>query len=131
MRRANSAAAVRRSDTPPTYRVAIATGLFSGLRVAEVLGLVWGDVDFERTELHVRAQMGRDRKRRRLKTGAGRRDVILMAQLAHELKRHRLASSASGDGDLVFATRFGTTVGSRNLTARGLEKARDSAGLSG
>lgn len=116
---------------PPRYRVALATGLFSGLRVAEVLGLVWSNVDFAKDELHVRAQMGRDGKRKRLKTGAALRDVILMPQLALELKRHRLASSASDEGDLVFATRLGTTIGTRNLSGRGMERARDSAGMPG
>jgi integrase len=116
---------------PPRYRVPIATGLFSGLRVAEVLGLVWGNVDFAKGELHVRAQMGRDGKRRPLKTGAAMRDVILMPQLAHELRQHRLASSASDERDLVFTTRLATTIGTRNLTSRGIEKARDSAGLPG
>ena len=75
--------------------------------------------------------MGRDGKRRRLKTHAGSRDVILMAELARELKRHRLASRYAGADDLVFTTETGRTLGHRNLTGRGLGKACERAGLQG
>ena len=113
------------------YRLAIATGLFAGLRVSEALGLIWDDVDCETEHIRVRFQMGRDGERRRLKTAAASRDVILMPQLAHELRRQRLASPFSDDGDLVFASSGGKTIGHRNLTARGLELACGRAALSG
>jgi integrase len=115
--------------TPERYRVTIACGLFSGLRLSELLGLTWSQIDFRRDVIRVRHQMGRDGKRRRLKTAAARRDVILMAQLARELRRLRLASPFSGDDDLVFCSTAGKTIGHRNLTARGLEKAAHRAGL--
>jgi integrase len=113
------------------YRLAIATGLFAGLRVSEALGLVWDDVESETEHIRVRFQMGRDGERRRLKTAAASRGVILMPQLAHELRRHRLASPFSDDGDLLFASSGGKTIGHRNLTARGLERACGRAALSG
>jgi integrase len=108
---------------PDRYRVALACGLFSGLRLSELLGLTWGDIDFSAGVIRVGFQMGRDGKRRRLKTAAARRDVILMSQLGAELRRQRLASPFSRDGDLVFCSTTGRTIGHRNLTARGLEKA--------
>jgi len=46
-----------------------------------------------------------------------------MSQLASELRRLRLASPFSGDKDLVFCSANGKTIGHRNLSARGLEKA--------
>jgi integrase len=113
------------------YRLAIAVGLFSGLRVSEALGLVWADVDSDTENIRVRFQMGRDGERRRLKTAAASRDVILMPQLAHELRKQRLASPFSDDDDLVFASARGKTIGHRNLTARGLERACDRAALAG
>jgi integrase len=79
----------------------------------------------------VRHQLGRDGKRRPLKTAAARRDVILMSQLANELRKWRLASPYSSDGDLVFCSTAGKTIGHRNLTARGLEKAAKRPGLKG
>ena len=60
---------------PDRYRLAISVGLFAGLRLSEILGLVWADVDFAGSQLCVRFQMGRDGERRRLKTHAGSRDV--------------------------------------------------------
>jgi integrase len=116
---------------PDRYRVAIACGLFSGLRLSELLGLTWSDIDFRGDVIRVRHQMGRNGQRRRLKTASARRDVILMSQLASELRRLRLASPFSGDKDLVFCSTNGKTIGHRNLTARGLEKAAGRAGLRG
>jgi integrase len=53
----------------------------------------------------------------------------LIAQLASELRKLRLASLFSSDGDLVFCSTTGKTMGHRNLTARALEKAAKRAGL--
>jgi site-specific recombinase XerD len=55
--------------------------------------------------------------------------VILMAQLGILVRRLRLASPFSADSDLVFCSSTGRTIGHRNLTARGLEKAAATAGL--
>ncbi len=114
--------------TPDRYRVAIACGVFAGLRLSELLGLVWGDIDFRGGTIRVRFQMARDGTRRPLKTSSARRDVVLMSQLASALRRLRLAAPFSGDDDLVFSTASGRTVGHRNLTARGLEKAANRGG---
>jgi integrase len=116
---------------PARYRLAISVGLFAGLRLSEILGLVWADIDFTGNQVWVRFQMGRDGERRRLKTHAGSREVILMAELAREFKRHRLASRYAAAGDLVFATETGRTLGHRNLTGRGLAKACERAKLHG
>jgi integrase len=116
---------------PERYELAIMIGLFAGLRLSEVLGLTWADIDLTRGIVHVEYQMGRDGKRRKLKTPAARRDVVLMEQLGRRLKRHRLASPHSSASDLVFATASGRSYGHRNLTGRGLEKARQSADLNG
>ena len=113
------------------YRVAIACGLFAGLRLSELLGLVWDDIDFRGEAIRVRSQMGRDGRRRPLKTAAARRDVILMKPLAGELRRMQLASAFSGPRDLVFCSTSGMTIGHRNLSARGLEKAAQRSGVDG
>jgi integrase len=110
-------------SVPDRYCAAIACALFSGLRLSELLGLVWRDVDFVRGVLHVTHQLARDGSRKQLKTPAARRDVVLMSELAAVLRRHRLASPFSPDEELVFCSGRGRTVGHRNLTARGLEKA--------
>ena len=116
---------------PSRYRTAIACGRFSGLRLSELLGLTWGDVDLGERALKVRYQLSRQGKRVALKTSAARRDVILMSQLARELDAVRAASHFSDDRDLVFSACSGQTIGHRNITGRGLSKAADSAGLDG
>lgn len=118
-------------NAPARYRVAIVSGLFSGLRLSELLGLTWADIDLRGDTIRVRFQMGRDGQRRPLKTAAARRDVILMRELATELRRRRVASAFSSATDLVFCSNTGRTIGHRHLTARGLEKAATRAGLEG
>lgn len=115
--------------TPGRYRTAVATAMFSGLRLGELLGLTWGDVDFDREQLRVRAQMTRGGHRCRLKTLAASREVILVPALARMLREHRVSSPWSRDQDLVFATVKGTTIGDRNLALRGLERGCDAAEL--
>ena len=102
--------------------MAVTCALFSGLRLSELLGLTWADVQFERGVVDATHQLARDGSRRQLKTSAARRDVVLMPELAATLRRHRLASVFSGESDLVFCSDTGRTVGNRNLTARGLTK---------
>jgi integrase len=119
------------AGAPERYRVSIVCAMFSGLRLGELLGLTWADVDFARKVMHVQFQMGRDGKRMALKTTAARRDVVLMAPLAGELREHRLASPFSRDSDLVFCASSSGTIGHRNLSSRGLTKASDRAGLEG
>jgi integrase len=89
----------------------IAMGVFTGMRVSEILGLVWGDVDFVAAEIHVRFQMGRKGERVKLKTRAARRDVILMPALARLLRRRRIEMKRSTDMDLLFQSGTGRTMG--------------------
>jgi integrase len=116
---------------PERYRVAVMCALFSGLRLSELLGLTWGDVDFEHQVLRVHHQMARDGKRKQLKTPAARRDVVLMPELASALRRHRIVSWFSREHDLVFCAESGRTIGHRNITARGLTKAAARTDLEG
>ena len=43
----------------PRDRLMVATVLFTGLRISEMLGLVWDDVNFAAGVIHVRAQLSR------------------------------------------------------------------------
>lgn len=85
--------------------------LFEGLRVAELMGLTWEDVDFDKQVVRVRHQMSRTGQRVSLKTDAARRDVIMMDEVAHLLRKRRLAAPFSSDGDLIIANRVGNTLG--------------------
>src|SRR5205823_796758 len=93
----------------PRYRTFVATALFTGMRLSELLGLTWAEVDFEAGLVRVRYQLSRARankpaRRVRLKTPAAVRDIPLLPQLGALLKTHKLASAFSGGGDYVFAT---------------------------
>lgn len=118
----------------PRYRPFIASALYSGMRLSELLGLTWADVDLHAGLIHVRHQLSRARadkpaRRVRLKTPSAVRDIPLLPQLAAMLKRHKLASPHSTPADYVFATALGTPLGYRNVERRGLTRAAKRAGL--
>lgn len=118
----------------PSHRPLLATALFTGLRLSELLGLAWGDVDFEAGLVHVRYQLSRAReespaRRVRLKTRAATREIPLLPQLGSLLRERKLASPHSGPTDYVFASALGTPLGARNIERRGLGRAADLAGL--
>jgi integrase len=43
----------------PAYRDLVAVAIYTGMRLSELLGLTWDDVDFDRCLIHVRAQLSR------------------------------------------------------------------------
>ncbi len=87
---------------PLRYLPLLAVAVFTGMRIQEILGLTWGDVDFRERVIRVRAQLSRGTRanpsrRVDLKTKAGRRDVALSGQLEPYLRDHlRAAELASG-----------------------------------
>lgn len=100
--------------TPELFRTAVATAIFTGLRIGELLELRWSDVDFKGGLVTVRES----------KTEAGRgRRVVLMPALGARLRAHKLASSFSADEDLVFASGRGNVISQSNLRRRGLNAA--------
>lgn len=68
------------------YRVAVALALKAGLRIGEILGLQWGDVDFKRSLIYVRRQRVAGGKIGPTKTGK-ERCVDMPQVLADELRR--------------------------------------------
>ncbi|MBS1881496.1 MAG: site-specific integrase [Actinobacteria bacterium] len=119
---------------PPRGRLLVTTALYSGLRISEMLGLIWGDVDFRRGVISVRFQLSRARRgepprRVATKTPASVREVPLVPQLAHLLAAHKQATPFAAPGDWVFATGRGTPLGHRNVSRRVLQSAARAAGL--
>jgi integrase len=102
--------------------------LFEGLRVSELMGLNWEDVDFEKQTVRVRYQMSRKGQRVPLKTDAARRDVIMMDEIAHLLRKRRLAAPFSAVGDLIIANGVGNTLGYSRVR-RAFAGAAASAGI--
>jgi integrase len=114
----------------PMYRPLLACAVYTGMRLGELLGLTWEDVDFEAGFVRVRKQADRKtRARVEPKTAEAVRDVVLLPQLARLLREHKAASPHSRPSDPVFASREGRPLHYRNVSARGVEKAADRAGL--
>jgi integrase len=118
----------------PRDRLMVATVLYTGLRISEMLGLVWDDVDLDAGVIHVRAQLSRAHRgapARRVppKTVASVRDIPLVAQLARLLAAHKQTSRFARGADWVFATARGTPYGHRNVSRRYLGRAAQRSGL--
>jgi integrase len=88
------------ASAPERFRPIIGVAVLAGLRQAEVLGLRWSEVDFKAGVLEIRHQLTRgDRttppRAARLKTNAGRRDVILLPDLVQRQMGHARPSITS------------------------------------
>jgi integrase len=126
------------ASSPGRYRPLLAVAVFTGMRIQEILGLVWDDVDFRERVIRVRAQLSRGTKanpprRVDLKTKAGRREIALARELEPYLREHlRATELATGlpRGDAyVFATSSGKPLNRNNAAKRGLDNAAKAAGL--
>jgi integrase len=98
---------------PKRYWPLLATGAYTGMRLSEVLGLSWQDVDFAAGVIHVRHQLARGRRgvpphRIAPKTRASAREIPLLPQLATVLREHKRTSGVTAASDYVFATSLGT-----------------------
>ena len=112
------------SATSDRYRVLLATAIFTGLRLQELLALRWQDVDFDAAKVRVRHQLTRRRAERvEVKSDAGVREVTLRPQLAQVLRHHKSASAYSLPGDYVFSTLSGGPLGWRNVERRAMDAA--------
>ena len=114
---------------PATYRPILATAVFTGLRQGELLGLRWGDIDFDAGLMHVHRQFDRSRSYSEPKTPNAIRSVVLMPSLVSLLLEHRAGSSHATPGDPIFATPGGAPMHYRNVTRRGLATAIAAAGI--
>lgn len=119
---------------PPQGRLLVETALFSGLRISELLGLIWADIDFAAGLIRVRAQLsrahrGEPARRVATKTPASVREIPLLPQLAARLVADRRKNPFASPTNWVFATSRGTPHGVRNVAQRVLKKAADDAGL--
>lgn len=114
---------------PDTYRVILATAVFTGLRMGELLGLRWGDVDFADGMLHVRRQYDRSGSYSEPKTVSSRRAVLLAPSLSALLAEHQRLAAHADSPDPVFATATGKPMNWRNVTRGGLATAIANTGL--
>jgi len=96
------------------HRTLLLTAIWGGgLRVSEVTGMRWQDVDLAAGRLRVVAS----------KTEAGVREVDLSPHLQEELATHKAGSAFSAPTDYVFPTRQGTRRDRNNVRSRVLQPA--------
>lgn len=109
----------------PWLRPIIVVALHQALRLGEVAGLMWEDVDFAGGKLHVRRSLGRDGTLG--PTKGGREETIPLTPVAREALLELRMDAGTSEG-LVFRNRDG---GQRQLrdVQRAFDKARTRAGL--
>lgn len=109
------------ADEP--YRTLFSTAILTGMRQGELLGLQWGDIDWNRNLIYVQRSLywrpRKDMDKAEQEKGApcwmfstpktpySRRTIILSPRLKEALEMHRLTCPVS-PWDLVFCTRKGT-----------------------
>jgi integrase len=119
--------------------ITVELGLYLGLRPGEVLGLQWGDIDFDQRTLRVRRSLKREQNRLRFgepKTPGSRRILAMPDPLVAALQRHRnqqntdreCADDMWTEFDLVVTTEVGTPVDPSNAR-RTLDRLCDETGI--
>jgi integrase len=109
------------------WAMPIMLAAFTGARQAEVLGLQWGDIDWNRRTAEIRRQWRRGAFYEP-KTKASRRTVELPDELISALKRWRLRCP-KGEHDLVCPNAQGRPMQSSDLLRTGLHPALRRAGI--
>jgi len=100
------------------WRPLLITTIFTGLRISELRGLTWGDVDFDKGELHVRQRAEAKNEIGPPKTVASRRVVPLPVHVLDVLREWK-PKCPKGDLDLVFPNGKGNVENYSNITKRG------------
>ncbi len=107
----------------PFYADIFYVGFFTGMRIGEINGLEWRDIDFEKMEIHVNGTMikiaGKDYYKGPVKTGESKRTIPMLPEIAKRLRRHKVEQAklrmmlgdkwqpVRGLEHLVFTTMFG------------------------
>jgi integrase len=120
-------------------RSVVIVGMFTGLRIGEILALRWKAVDLEGKpgegpKLTVAQTLSRgkaDDKERfsTPKTRASRREIPLGENVLEILKRIKAGANDAGPEGLVFCTKAGTALSADNLRRRQLAEACQAAGI--
>lgn len=107
----------------PFYADIFYVGFSTGMRVGEINGLEWKDIDFSNLEVHVNGTMikiaGKDYYKGPVKTGESRRTIPMLPAIARRLRKHKIEQAklrlmlgdrwqpVKGLENLVFTTMFG------------------------
>ncbi|HXG76758.1 MAG TPA: tyrosine-type recombinase/integrase, partial [Gaiellaceae bacterium] len=124
----------RQPEARADYSPILTFAVYTGLRLGEILGLNWGDVDLgEKPVVTVRQQFTKYGEITDPKTGAGKnRRVPLWPEaeaVLRDLRKKAFAAGRASADDPVFTSRNGSRLQHRNVQRRGFERARDHAEL--
>jgi integrase len=107
------------------WRAFIVVAIFTGMRISEIRGLRWRDVDFDAGTIHVAQRTDQFGAVGSLKSKAAYRDIPLVPLALNALKQQRLRTS----GELVFTTPRGCAVVYGNFHKYVWRKLLDACGL--
>jgi len=110
------------------YRTMVTTIACLGLRISELLGLQWGDVDFENLTVRIQRSVV-EGKVNLTKTEASESTLPLDPALAEALLAHQAASVYRADTDFVFAGEEGKPRWKDCLLADKIKPAAARAGI--
>jgi integrase len=94
-------------NSTPRRRPFIVTAIFTGMRLSELRGLRWKDVDLNAGVIHVRQRADAWGNIGPTKSRAGKRDIPLAPIVTNTLKQWR-SDCPKGELDLVFPSNRGT-----------------------
>jgi integrase len=115
----------------PHYAPLFLTAVHTGMRLGELLGLVWGDLDWAGSRIHVRRSVYKGQPFVP-KSKRGKRFIDIGDQLIgalRTLERARYGDDGAPLDALVFVTPQGSRIDPDNLRGRVWEKALKKAGL--
>lgn len=129
------------SNKDDPYYAGFLLAIYSGVRLGELLGLRWEDIDFSSPKISVRQQVALEENGERIrppKTEESIRDIPIPDMVAEELRRHKTEQARHKmslgpnyqDYDLVFATYLGTPYSPTNYS-KYFKRAQKRAGLEG
>lgn len=111
------------AERKPFYADIFYVGFSTGMRVGEINGLKWQDIDFDKMEIHINGTMikvaGKDYYKEPVKTGESKRTVPMLPEIAKRLRKHKIEQTklrmmlgdkwepVKGLEHLVFTTMFG------------------------
>lgn len=115
------------THTSDTYlHIAYILALYTGMRMGEILGLRWKDIDFHQGRIHVLQSLARSKKGlifQDTKSKGSKRSIDITEDVIAALKKHRsqqnqnkrLLGAAYKDHDLVVCSQLGTPMSRENL----------------
>ena len=113
---------------PDRIRAFVVTAVFTGMRISELRGLPWRDVDLNAGVIHVRQRADAWGRLGPPKSKAGSRDIPLVPIAINALRQWRLACPR-GELDLVFPNRYGRVQTLSNLRERVFLPLQQSCGI--